>query len=216
MRIVTVIGSVALLFAGAAWAQDAEIRKHLLHELGGPFIVSRTNVQEELKLSDNQKQKLRKKLSDYVQETMKVVEKIDSQTAEEREQRMQAHRQKSSEKLWPFLKEILKAEQFKRLQQLELQHEGPPALMGRPEIARELKVTDEQRKQFMGVIQDMQRKIAPMIKEAQSGGNPQAIFPKVVKIRKDYDGKIETLLSGAQKIRWKEMRGKPFDVFIDN
>ncbi len=35
------------------------------------------------------------------------------------------------------------------------------------------KITDEQRKQFMAVVQDMQKKIAPLIKEAQSGGDPR-------------------------------------------
>ena len=215
MRKWAILGCMALLFASIARAQDAETRKHLLHELGGPFIVYRTNVQGELKLSGDQKQKLQAKQPNYVQDTMKVFEKLNNLTAEEREQEMQSYRQKSGEKLWAVLKETLKAEQLKRFQQLELQHEGPPALF-RPEIVKELKITDEQRKQFMGVIQELQKKIEPMIKEAQSSGNGQEILPRVIKIRGDYDGKIEALLSDTQKKGWKKMRGKPFDVFIDN
>ena len=37
-----------------------------------PFLVFRDKVPEDLKLSDEQKQKLLEKLPDYVQETMKV------------------------------------------------------------------------------------------------------------------------------------------------
>ena len=48
---------------GTAGAQDEEARKHFLHELGGPFFVSRDKVQEELKLSDDQKLKLRETMT---------------------------------------------------------------------------------------------------------------------------------------------------------
>jgi hypothetical protein len=168
-------------------------------------------VSEELKLSDDQKQKMLEKFPDYVQQTMKVFEKLQDLQAEKREKEMQSHRQKSHESLAAFLKETLKAEQLKRLQQLELRQEGAFAL-GRPEIGKALKLTDEQRKQFMGVVQEMQKTIEPLIKEAQSGGHPQEIGPKVMKIRKDHEGKIEAILSDSQKKQWKEMLGNPFDL----
>jgi hypothetical protein len=104
----------------------------------------------------------------------------------------------------------------KEFEQLELQHEGPAALVGRPEIVKELQITNEERRQVVAIIQELQSTIEPLIKEAKSRGNPQEILPKVIKIREDYDGKIEAILSDAQKKQWKEMRGKPFDVFNDN
>src|SRR5262249_49746874 len=110
-----------------------------------------------------------------------------------------------------LLKKTLKAQQLKRLRQLELQQQGPFAL-GRPELVKELKITVEQRKQFMGVVQEMHKKIEPLMKEAQSGGKPEEIGPKVTKIRKDHEAKIEALLSDAQKQEWKKMLGKPFDL----
>jgi hypothetical protein len=192
-----------------------EVRKQLVEALGGgPFLVFRDKVQEELKLSDDQKQRLMEKFPDHAQETMKVFEKIKDLKPEEREKEMQSHRQRAREKLSALLKEILKAEQLKRLQQLELQQEGPFAL-GRPQIRKVLKITDEQLKPFIAVIQEMQKKIEPLMKEAQSGGNPQEIGPKVIKIRQDHQGKIEAILSDAQKKQWKTMLGKPFDVLGD-
>jgi hypothetical protein len=189
-----------------------EARKQLVEALGGgPFLVFRDKVLEELKLSDDQKQKLLEKFPDYAQETMKMFEKIQELKPEEREKEMQSHRKKSREKLSALLKETLKAEQLRRLQQLELQQERPDVL-GRPEIRKELKITDEQIKQFMGVIQEMQKKIEPLMKEAQSGGNPEEIRPKVLKIRKEHADKIEALLSDEQKKKWKEMVGQPLDL----
>jgi hypothetical protein len=189
-----------------------EARKQLAQALGVPFIVFRDKVQEELKLSDHQKQKLLENFRGHIQKTMIIFEKIKDLKAEEREKEMQSHRRKSHKKLAAFLKETLKAEQLKRLQQLELRQEGLFALGGRPNIVKELKITDEQRKQFMGVVQEMQKKIEPLIQKAQSGGNPQEIGPKVMKIRKEHEGKIEAILSDAQKKQWKNMLGKPFDL----
>jgi len=57
----------------------------------------------------------------------------------------------------------------------------------------------------MAVVQELQKKIEPLIKEAQSGGNIQELRPKIMKIREEHVGRIEALLSDAQKKQWKEM-----------
>ena len=64
----------------------------------------------------------------------------------------------------------------------------------------------------MTVILEMQTKIAPLLKDVDSGGDPQEIWPKLMKIRKEHEGRIEALLSDAQKKQWKEMLGKPLDL----
>jgi hypothetical protein len=216
MRKLAILGIMISMFAGIASAQDAEGRKHLLHELGGPFIVYRNNVQVELKLSNEQKQGLQERLPAIIQETTQVFENLQGLQTEERKKAMQSFSQKSGEKFWVFLQQTLTAEQLKRFQQLELQHEGPVVLVDRPEVVKELQITNEERHQVMAIIQELQSKIEPLVKEARSGGNPKEILPIVIKIREAYDGKIEAILGGAQRKQWKEMRGKPFDVFIDN
>ena len=55
---------------------------------------------------------------------MKIFEKIKDLKPEEREKEMQSHRQRSRQKLAALLKQALKADQLKRLEQLELRHEG--------------------------------------------------------------------------------------------
>ena len=64
----------------------------------------------------------------------------------------------------------------------------------------------------MQIVQDMQKRIEPLIKEAESGGNPEEIRPKAMKIRKEHEDQIEALLTDAQKKQWKEMLGKPFAI----
>jgi hypothetical protein len=64
----------------------------------------------------------------------------------------------------------------------------------------------------MSVIQDLQEKIEPLAKEANSGGNPREIWPKIMKIRREQEGKIVALLTDAQKKQWQEMVGKPLNL----
>ena len=181
--------------------------------LHGPFVVFREKVQEDLKLSTEQKEKVEEHLKERISDAMKFFQKIEGLKKEEREKELKAYRPKAQEKLAVFLKETLKDDQRKRLRQLELQQEGAFTLMNAEgKIGKELKITDEQRKQFMAVVQDLQKKIAPLIKEAQSGGDPKDIRPKIMKVRKDYEGKLVALLTDAQKKQWKEMLGKPLDL----
>jgi hypothetical protein len=187
-----------------------EARKQLMQALGGPFVVFRDKVMEDLKLSAEQKDELEKQLEERVQDAMKFFEKLQDVKPEEREKELGAYRKKAGEKLAAFLKETLKEDQRKRLGQIELQQEGPFVLGG--EVGKELKITDDQRKQFMAVHQELQKKVEPLVKEAQSGGNPEEIRPKLMKIRKEQEAKIVAILTDAQKKQWREMLGKPLDL----
>lgn len=212
------VGVVVLVFVGLACSQAAaqdipeEARKGLAHTLQGSFLVIRDKVQDDLKLSKEQKEKVEEHLKELLPDAMKFFEKLKDLKGEDREKELKAYRPKAQEKLATILKETLKDDQVKRLRQLELQQEGPFALMHGEGIGKDLKVTDEQRKQFMAVIQELQKKIEPLKKEAESGGNAEEIRPKIMKIRKDYEGKIEALLTDGQKKQWKEMLGKPLTL----
>ena len=209
----------ALVLAGLvstrAPAEDVpeEVLKHLSNTLQGSFLVFREKVQDDLKLTSEQKEKLEEHLQERLPDTMQFLQKLDGLKNEEREKEINAYRPKAQEKLAAFLKTTLKDEQLKRLRQLELQRDGTLVLVhGDGQIAKNLKVTDEQRKEFMGVVMDLQKKIAPLIKEAQSGGDAQEIWPKIMKIRREHESKIEALLTDSQKKQWKEMLGKPLKL----
>jgi hypothetical protein len=197
--------------AADAPAQPDEARRQIAETLGTPFLVFRDKVQEELKLSDEQKKKLEKRLQDTVQDAMQFFQKLGDKKPEEREKELHAYMEKAQENLTAFLQGLLREDQFNRLRQVMLQREGLFAL-GHAEVMKELAITDKQRQQFGEVVQEMQKKIEPLLKEAQEGGKPEEIRPKVMKIREEHMGRIEALLSDAQKKQWKEMLGKPLDL----
>ena len=210
-RTLIALSSIAVLLLAAfsiSRAQDEEARKHWLHELGGPFFISRAPVQADLGLSDEQKQKFHTRLSADIQQA-EATQKIESG---ERKQAMQSLRQKLYPSLEAFLHEVLTSDQLKRFQQLKLQYDVP-SIMLQPEIGKELNLTDEQRNQFKDLIQEMQKAIVPLMQEAKSSGKPQEILPKVTKLRLDCQAKIETLLSDSQRTQWKEMIGRPLVIW---
>jgi Spy/CpxP family protein refolding chaperone len=202
------------LACAPAGAQDVpeEARKAIAQNLHGSFLVYRDKVQDDLKLSNEQKDKLAEHLKERLPDFMKFFENLGGLKGEEREKELKAFRQKAQEKLVAVLKETLKEDQGKRLRQLELQQEGPFALLHDEGIGKGLKVTEKQRKQIMAVVQEMQKKVQPLIKKAQEGGKPEEIRPKVMEVRKEYAGKIEAILSDEQKKQWQTMLGKALEL----
>jgi len=214
-----IIGEPVAADAAAADEADAkdpdqqdQARRQLTEAFGPMFLVFRDKVQKDLKVSDEQKRKLAKRLQDTVQDSMPFFAKLADKKPEERGQALDSYRQRATEKLASFLEGLLKDNQLNRLRQLELQQEGPFALLFRPDLGKELKITDEQRTQFMAVVQELEKKIGPLVKEAEAGGNPQEIRPRIMEIRREHGDRIEVILSDAQKRRWKEMLGKPLKL----
>ncbi len=202
--------SLVITSVGAAVEIPDAARKELAETLGGPFLVYRDKVFQELKLSDEQKNALLDKFPDYVQETMKVFDKLKDAKPAEREKEMQEHCRKCDEKLSSLLKDLLETGQQERLFQLQLQKAGAFALIGEHESFLNMKITAEQRKKFVDVVQVMEKKVQSLIKDAEAKGKIEEARSKVLKLRKEHEGKFEAILDETQKKQWKELLGKPF------
>jgi Spy/CpxP family protein refolding chaperone len=210
------LGVGLFVFLGTLCAQATaqeipeEARRAIAINLEGPFVLLRDAMRDELKLSDEQKEKLDEYFREQLPDIMQFFQSLDGVDHDEREPKLKAFRQKAREKLSPVLKATLKEDQMKRLRQVELQQEGAFVLHhGEPKIAKDLKITDAQRKQFVAVMQELQKKVQPLIKEAESGDNHEEIRSKIMKIKKEQEDKIEALLTDTQKKQWKELLGKP-------
>ena len=197
----------------AAPAQDVpeKARRQLAELLGTPFLVFRDKVQEDLKLSNEQKEKLDKHLRETIRETMQFMQKLGDAKPEEREKKLQVHRENAREELSGVLRETLTAEQHIRLRQVVFQQEGAFAI-GTPDVMKEVELTDKQRQQFMEIVQAFQKAIEPLLKEGQKNGKTEEIRPKALKIRKEYGEKIEAILTDDQKKKWKDLLGTPLDL----
>ena len=111
-------------FQKAAAQVPDEQRKQVVEALGTPFIVFREKVLDELKVSDEQKEKLMQHLMEQIMETGPFLDSLKHETGPEREKKLNEHRKNAREKLAKQLKEVLKPEQQNRLRQVTLQQEG--------------------------------------------------------------------------------------------
>jgi hypothetical protein len=184
-------------------------RKELVEALGAPFVVFREKVLDELKVTGDQREKLMQLALEQLMETGPFLDSLPAE-GPEREKKLGEHREAAREKLAKHLKEVLQPAQRDRLRQVTLQREGAFNL-GRDDVRGELKITQEQMKKFMAIVQDLQRKAEPLVKEARAGGNPEEIRPKIEQLRKDHARELEAVLTDAQKKQWKEMLGPPFE-----
>jgi hypothetical protein len=187
-----------------------ENRQQLVEALGTPFIVFRDKVLDEIKVSDDQREKLMQLLMERIMQTGPFLDSLQ-QAGPEREKMLAEHKKNAREKLAKDLNKVLQPDQLKRLRQVTLQQEGSFAL-GQDDVRKELKITPEQLKQFMAIMQDLQKKVVPLVKQAQSGGNPEEIRPKIEQLRKDRGKKLEAVLTAAQKKQWKDLLGPPFEL----
>ena len=107
----------------------------------------------------------------------------------------------------PEARKNLAAEETARVQR------GPHEFaLGQDELDKELKITDRQRQQFVAITQELQKKVHALVKEAQSGGKPEEIPPKINKIRAECAKQLEAVLTDEQNKQWKDILGKPFDL----
>jgi len=202
--------SILVIFAVKTIGQNAspatqgvpeEMRRQMRHNIDSSFVVFRDKIQEELKVTREQNEKLEVVLPDVMQ----FLQKIKGLPPDERKKEINEYRPKAREKLAAVLKEALDEGQRARLRQIVLQREG----LRNGEIWKDLQITDEQQKQFIPLMQQAQKETQTLMTELKKSGNLKEIQPKVIKVREDLEGQLEALLTDAQKKQWKEMLGKP-------
>jgi hypothetical protein len=108
----------------------------------------------------------------------------------------------------PKLKEALSADQFKRLRQIQIQAAGIETFID-PDVAKELALTDEQRKKIADLRTEYERKQQDL---PRTEGNFQERFAKIRELNAERDNKANELLTAEQKTKLTALKGNAFDV----
>jgi Spy/CpxP family protein refolding chaperone len=198
---------VAALMVSPALAQRQRGQGGGFGQGGVARLIANTGVQEELKLTDEQKQKV-------TDVTTKIREKFRDDRAKLQDLNQDERREKSAElrktesaETTKALAEVLKPEQMKRLHQIELQQEGVVAFAD-PEVAKKLKLSDEQKSKLKTIADDSRKEMTDLFGQGQG----QEARTKMAEIRKAANEKAVGVLNDDQKKEWKEMTGAPFEV----
>ena len=177
---------------------------------GGPgMLLQNKGVQKELKLSDEQIQKitdLTQKIRDKHKDDFAALEKLDQQ--ERREKGMELFRS-IGEETNKELASVLKPEQSKRLKQISIQQRGSQAF-NEEDVQTTLKLTDDQKDKIKTLNEDAGKEMREIFQNAQ--GNFREAGEKAGALRKETMEKVLALLTDEQRKSWKEMTGEPFEV----
>ncbi|MDX1931442.1 MAG: hypothetical protein SFU56_02440 [Capsulimonadales bacterium] len=177
---------------------------------GGAMMLRLPEVQKELKMTPEQLTKLENKQQEMRDAMRNAFQNADGQDPEAR-QKMFADMQAQQKKM---VEEVLTPEQTKRFRQLELQQQGPAAILFNAEVATELKVTDEQKSKMQGVQQQSMQEMRDMMQgqdvRSMTQEERQTFMTKMQGMRKANEEKLLGVLTAEQKKQWTEMTGVPF------
>lgn len=215
--IVTVVASVAVANAqgGPRGRRGGMFGFGPMMGGGGLFMLRIPEVQQELKMTPPQIEKLDAKQQEVMEMVRSALEGaggpqgLQGMSPEERNklmQKIQSVQQKA-------VSDILDAQQQKRLRQIELQAQGGRALT-RPEIATELKLTSEQQTKMRQIVQagfEEQRKLAQGLDFRNMTDEERLkLFTRRQEIEKTTSNKLLAVLTDAQRKQWAAMTGPPF------
>jgi Spy/CpxP family protein refolding chaperone len=179
----------------------------------GPVLLLNKSVQDELKLTDDQKAAVTKIQTKQREALTKAREDAAGDFAKMREA-MQAVQQETNKDIAKVV-DTLTPTQQKRFKQIQVQVGGMRALQS-PELAKALNLTDKQKEEIKGVIEDSQKDAAEIFKDAQGDREKmQAAMQKVQKLNQEANTKALKVLNAEQQTTYKELAGDKFDFKPD-
>jgi hypothetical protein len=172
------------------------------------MLVGQKSVQEEVKLTDDQVAKAKK-----VNEDIRAKYADDLKNSFKDREKAAELRKKMSEETNKALAEVLKPDQLKRIRQIEIQLGGLNSL-SRDDVAKELKLTDKQKDDLKGRVDDLRKDTGEIFKDAGKDKFAEASV-KARTLSQEAATKFVSTLSDDQKTAYKEMTGKKFDGKIE-
>ncbi len=178
-------------------------------------LVADKSLQEDLKLTADQVKDIAAAVRKIRQKYQPKLSTLDPKERSELLAKFDDETRKAAAK-------VLKPEQAKRLKQIERQivAGGVYAFLGE-EVAKELKLTDDQKGKIKGILTELQKEITKQAKKVlgekiQSGGLDD--LKKIVahqkaaeKLTKAAMADIYEVLTADQRKAWKELIGEPFE-----
>lgn len=179
----------------------------------GYMLLTNKSVQTELKLSDEQTNKVTAVLAEIQAKHNDELQSLrDIQDIQERMKKSREIGQTIQQEAKKPVSELLSADQMKRFQQIDRQVRGIDAF-NEADVQAELKITDSQKGQFKDLMDSRNEKRREVFQSAN--GDREVMRTKMLELTKEFEEKAMGILSADQKKAWKEMLGEPFKLVIE-
>jgi Spy/CpxP family protein refolding chaperone len=182
---------------------------------GGVALLANKSVQQELKVDEKQADKLNAFAEEQMEKQREQFQKLQDLSQEERREKMQELNRTTGAAIREKLDEILKPEQVKRFQQIQLQAMSVLGAAAMPRVQEALNLTDEQRTKFRTIQEEQQESMRELFQGGGGGGDREAVMTKLADLRKKTNDKAMAVLTDSQKAAWKDLTGAPFEVRIE-
>ncbi len=212
----TILGFGSLLGVIALIATEANAQRPfggggMMGGAGNIGLLTNKGVQEELKITDEQKEKVIEKSKGMGAKFQETFAKLKDVPKEDRPEKMQKAFKDIQESVNKELAEILKPEQMKRLRQIERQQNVANALMNDEDVKKQLKITEEQSAKIKSISEETNKEVGDLFKQFNKE-NPRETQEKIASLRKEGGSKAVAVLDDEQKSKWKELVGDPYEV----
>jgi len=186
---------VPFVFGATARAADEVVPEGTVVKL---LLLRQKSVQKELSLDAD----LVKKITEFTDGQSEAAGKAIKLGEAERTEALRKLARANDK----FLTDNLSAKQSKRLEQITMQFTALTQLT-KPEMAKELKLSDEQVKKFKDLQTEARKALADLIEAKDRAGKTE----KLAKLREETRTKILAVLTDEQKTKVREMAGPPFE-----
>jgi Spy/CpxP family protein refolding chaperone len=220
---VALVWGATLLAAAHAQAPAAESPPPGFWFMAGPGnvlgLLNLEQVQKELKLNEEQIGKVREvgqKLWEEMREQFSGVWQITDW--EKRRARMAELGEQIDQKARGQLRDVLSAEQIRRLFQIRIQVRGAVYALNTKWIASRLKLTEEQRKKVAEIDKTTQKKTADLFGGLQNLSDQERrekwgeLFQKLRELQDKANEQAVKLLTAEQKEGFEKIRGEKFEL----
>jgi Spy/CpxP family protein refolding chaperone len=175
--------------------------------MGGPALLANKSVQDELKLTDDQKATIKKIVEERTAAAKKARDDMDRDAA-------RAAREKATKAL-AKVESSLKPAQAKRFKQIQYQVGGAHALASE-KVQKELGLKDKQVDEIKDALKTQQTEMQELFRGARGDREKAAeARKKMQELRKKTEAKITKVLTDEQKKKWEEMKGPKFEFKPD-
>jgi hypothetical protein len=192
------------LFGSLAWAQpDSPRQRGNGPRIGLAELAIQKPVQEELKLSSDEVDRL-KKLAEEGQAARRELRDLSEDDRRKKGRELsEAHEKKVAEMITPA--------QFARLKQISWQVQSP-WVFGNPQVVSALNLTDEEKEKIETITRETGESMRGLF---QGGADFDKARKEAMKLREVAQEKILALLTSEQQGKWKELTGEPFKGELD-
>jgi Spy/CpxP family protein refolding chaperone len=198
--------AICFLAGNVAFAQGRGGRGGF--QMGGPNMLGFEQVQKELKITDEQKAKIT-----GIFEAARPPQGTNFQNLTDEER---AEMRKKGEEAGKAAVATLTPEQAARFKQMQLWVQGSQALVDNADLAKELKLTDDQKGAVKTIVDESNKKIGELMRNSFQQGvsddDRAKAREQMATLRNETDAECMAVLTDAQKSQLEKLKGPKFQL----